>query len=851
VILLRLISWPDARKHVLRSLLTTAGIMLGIAVFIAMHLANGSILATFGATVDRIAGSTQLQISAGEGGFEEDVLEKVQAVPQVQVAVPVIEAVVSTGRQGQGNLKILAVDMTGDGNLREYKISGEQEGTVEDPLVFLAQPDSLIVSKEFGARNALKVNDPMVMSTMDGEKRFTIRGMMRSGGLASAFGGNLAVMDIYAAQKVFGRGRRFDRIDLRVKEGTTVEEGRRALISALGPGFTVEAPAARNRQFESLLRVYSTSMTVCSLFALFIGMFMIYNSMLIAVTQRRKEIGILRALGATRAQIQLLFLGESAVTGLVGSILGLVLGELVAARLSGYVSGLMQGIYGAMEPPQSVPLEPWVLVLTLGTGLVASVVSAVIPARQAARVDPAIALQKGQTQSLDEQESRARQIGAGVAALASIICLYVSEARAVFYIGYMLIAVVAVLLAPTLTMWLAKAMRPMLLVVAPVEGALAAESLLRAPRRTSSTAAALMFSLAMAIGLGGLARSTLSSVEDWMSATLNAPLFVTATEGAETASFHFPAAMLPELRAINGIEEVEPVRNLKVNMSGHTVLLLSTDLRPFSARTRGRRVIAGDYDVMHRLASEGKGVVVSENFAELQKLKQGDLLRLTTAHGKLALPVTGIVKDYSEQEGTIFMERSLYARYWNDESADVFRIYLKKGASADDVKRTILGRFAKDRRLFVLSTEDVKRYVLGVVDQWFSLTYIQIAIAVLVSILGILNTLTVSITERKRELGVLRAIGGLMTQVRVAIWLEAVAVAVVGLVLGFALGAANLYYTLQMVRRDFTGMALGYEFPSNIALALIPIILAAAVIAAFSPAEYAVRTPIVEALEYE
>ena len=186
MILLRLISWPDARKHVLRSLLTTTGIMLGIAVFVAMHLANRSIMTTFEQTVDRIAGATQLQISAGDSGFDEEVLQKVQAAPEVKVAVPVIEAVVSTGLKGQGNLKILAVDMTGDGSLRDYKVAGNED-VVEDPLIFLAQPDSLIVSKEFLTRNGLKLNDELKMSTMDGEKRFTIRGVMQSGGLASAF----------------------------------------------------------------------------------------------------------------------------------------------------------------------------------------------------------------------------------------------------------------------------------------------------------------------------------------------------------------------------------------------------------------------------------------------------------------------------------------------------------------------------------------------------------------------------------------------------------------------------------------------------------------------------------------
>src|SRR5271154_6849784 len=224
MILLRLISWPYVRKHALRWLLTMAGIGLGVAVFVGMHPANQSVLYAFRQTVDRIAGSTQLQISAGETGFDENVLDRVQSVPGIRVAVPVIEAVVSTGLPGQGNLLILGVDMTGDRSLRQYDLESGDEAVVDDPLVFLAQPDSLIVTDSFARENKLGIASKVPMSTMEGEKLFTVRGIMRSSGLASAFGGNLAIMDIYAAQKVFGRCRRFDRIDLAVDEGTSVED---------------------------------------------------------------------------------------------------------------------------------------------------------------------------------------------------------------------------------------------------------------------------------------------------------------------------------------------------------------------------------------------------------------------------------------------------------------------------------------------------------------------------------------------------------------------------------------------------------------------------------------------------
>src|SRR5262249_51157925 len=157
--------------------------------------------------------------TAGETGFDEDVLERVQAASTVRVAVPVIEAVVDTKLAGQGNLLILGIDMTGDRSLRDYDFESGDESVIDDPLVFLAQPDSLIVSKEFADRNGVATGSRLPLGTVEGEKAFTVRGVMTSSGLTSAFGGNLAVMDIYAAQKMFGRGRKFDRIDLAVKPG--------------------------------------------------------------------------------------------------------------------------------------------------------------------------------------------------------------------------------------------------------------------------------------------------------------------------------------------------------------------------------------------------------------------------------------------------------------------------------------------------------------------------------------------------------------------------------------------------------------------------------------------------------
>ncbi|MFB3828287.1 MAG: FtsX-like permease family protein [Bryobacteraceae bacterium] len=850
MILLRLISWQYARKHLLRSLLTTTGIVLGVAVFVGMHTSNRSVQQAFADTVDRIAGRTQLQISAGETGFEEEVLERVQAVAEVRAAAPVVESVVRTNLAGQGNLLVLGVDMTGDRSLRDYDFESGDEDVIDDPLVFLAQPDSIILTCDFAARNGLASGSRLRLESMEGPKEFTVRGILRAGGMTSAFGGNLAIMDIYAAQKMFGRGRRFDRIDVGLKDGVTLEQGEAAIARALGPAFEIEPPSRRGAHFASLMAAYTLGVNISSAFALFIGVFIIYNAFSIAVTERRAEIGILRALGATRGQIRALFLGESAVAGLIGSVAGVGFGLLVSRTLTGDTSRLAQDVFGVMQPPQEVQVEPWLLTAAVLLGVAASMLAALIPARNAARVDPVQALQKGKYQVLSAGESRLRAAAGALTLAFAAVSVLIGRSELLFYAGYLLFLVAAVLFAPWLALGLARLLRRPLKWVRPVEGALAADSLLQAPRRTSATVAALMLSLAMVIGLGGVARASYESIEEWVRTALDPDLFVTASESIAGRGFHFPASMYGELRNLPGVEAVQRVRSARIRYQGKPVLLIGIDMEDVPRRSRWRRVIAGDYKDMHRRAAAGEGFIVSENFAELRRLRLGDRLPLPSPSGMLDLPIVGIVRDYSNQVGTIFLDRGSYIRCWRDDAVDIFRVYAR-GTPPAELKRRILEKFSGNRRVFVLLNADVREEVMRISREWFGLTYIQMAVAILVAILGIVNTLTVSITDRRRELGVLRAVGALRNQVRHTVWIEALAIGGIALVLGLALGALSLSYQLTMVRRFFVGMPFDYTYPAGIAALLVPVILGAAFGSALLPAESAARGALVEALEYE
>jgi putative ABC transport system permease protein len=407
-----------------------------------------------------------------------------------------------------------------------------------------------------------------------------------------------------------------------------------------------------------------------------------------------------------------------------------------------------------------------------------------------------------------------------------------------------------VVAAPLLSVWLARAIRPVVRRLRPVEGTLAADSLIQAPRRSSASVAALMLSLALVVAFSGMARASVASIVEWMDTSLDPNLFVLPTQSLDNQTTRFPAAMAPEIAALPGVASVQMERDARVPFRGRQVMIVAHELAAM-ARTDRRPPVAGRTDDMYARAAAGEGLIVADALAQLQGLQLGEILEIPAPRGTLRLPIVGIVVDYSDQQGAILLDRRVFLQYWDDDAVSAYRVYVSEGEQPAVVRQRILDRYAGRRRVFVLTNDELKRYILTVVNQWFSLTSVQTGMAVLVAILGVVNTLTVSIADRRRELGVLQAVGALRPQIRLAIWIEALCIGVVGLALGCALGAINLYYVLEIARRDIAGTRLVYDFPFTAAAGLVPIILGAAFLASAWPAEAAVRAPLVEALEYE
>ena len=842
ITLLASISWPYARRHFFRMALTLFSVVLGVALFVSIHTVNQAVVKAFRTTVDQLAGTAQLQISAGEIGVDEDVLDRVQSVPGVRVATPVIEAVVSTELKGQASLLILGVDMTADSNLRDYSLESAGDDLEPDPLVLLAQPSSIVIARSVADENALHIGSTFFSTTMQGKKAFTVTGIMNPSGMANAFGGRFGIMDIYAAQKMLGRGRRFDRVDVAVEKERSVEEVQKAIASLLGSGFQVDRPSARGAQFDSLIRVYSLTTSLSSAFALLVGMFIIYNTLQTSVVQRRFEIGILRSLGATRHQVRSLFWGEAAIIGLAGALVGSVAGVLIARTSAANISGLIRELYGVAENVSVVNANAAVLAAAVFGGILTSIFAAWIPAREASHIDPIKALHHESDLRSSEGINRFRTILAAVAVAMSCLCWLLSVWRPLLYVSNLLAVVAVLLIVRVYARAFAKTIRPALQRVWPIEGPLAIDGFLRASSRNSGVITALTLAFGLVIVTAGIGRASSGAIYDWASGAFDADLLVSPNPNLTTRTLQFPGDMLEQLQAVPSVSKVEAVRSARIMWNRTPVMLVAADdgtLRNWAA------------GALNKSSSTLDGVIVSDNFAVPHDLKQGDILALPSPDGVLHLPILAVIKSYFDQQGCIFLDRQTYVQHWHDSSVNVFRVFLKPNSSEQEATRLILDRFSGNRSIFVLSSSEIRGFISSVVEKWNNISYIPVAIAVFVAVLGIVNSLTVSIMDRKREIAVLRAIGAERTHIRFMLWSEALILVMSAFGLGLIIGGLQLYYDLQTSVRFISGNVLAYKYPFTLALVLLPLVAVAAWVSAIAPVEAAVRHSAVEGLEYE
>jgi putative ABC transport system permease protein len=866
-----------------RTILTILGVSLGIMLFVGINVINQSTLSAFRENIDAVAGKAQLTVSAGDAGFSETILEKIEKTAGIRHSVPMIEArgfLAGPQKAGQ-SLVILGVDLLREQSVRTYKMSDEQ--VVDDPLVFLNQPDSIILTREFAREHGLALDSTFELATANGKKRFTVRGLLSPQGPARAYGGAIALMDIDGARMTFGKEGKIDRVDLVLKEGIPPENATALLRERLGESFRIERPEGRSESMERMVEAFQKMLQFFSTLALLVGIFLVANSISISVAERRKEIATLRALGASRRSVLTLFLSEAAAMGAMGALLGAFAGRVFAGSLIGLVTRAMSSQYLTPIQVQRLTFGAREVLLALALGASASLLAALWPALRATRIHPLEALKTASAADATGQKSWLN-LAPWVGTMLLIYVWIAAEKlwgirypwleplnQAAAMIGSALVA--PAIVSALLRAWGALAAQRARRSASDfssrgarsqdILSRLSRDQLLRNPQRTGVNVMSLMVGLMLVILVASVNVSFRTTIMSWFGKVLRADLLV-SSQGRmisyQTQPLHeklgWEIAKIPGLVIAPG-KPAMGMRFIHLDYNGIKLGMKAWD-RPIAGKSYSAFVFK---DFLTQEAAQKAGdelydskepvVFVSENFTLRHRLGTGDFLELKTPSGILRAKIIGIVTDFASPEGVVYMSRDQYKRYWQDPLVSVFALEVAPGASAQEVRKSIDATLGSSLNLTVVSNAEIKQQLTETIDQSFAYTSaIQVA-ALLVGLLGLINTLLISVLERTREIGMMRAVGMTRVQLIRMILQESCILGALGAVAAILLGSWLAWLWVTHTQAHILGWIVAFHFPWSAILTTLGAGIGVALLAGFFPARRAAYFEICDALDYD
>ncbi len=874
--LLRPISLRRLTEHKLRAAMTAVGISLGVAVLVAVVTVNAGIVGSFSDTLDRISGRVDLEVRGGDTGLDEMLVDKALEVPGVKYATPVIERTLDLADGTGETLAILGINFTEDPKALQhlYQLDAaalkrpaapdkpkNDDEFADDPFAMLDQPRQLVVTTEFAAKHHLQKGGTIELLTPVGRQTFTAFSIVEAKGPQKAMGGNLAIMDYVDAQEVFGLKRRVDRLDIALDDAKQPGEVARAVAAlkrAVGQEYDVERPGKRQARQEQLLKSFKLALAIGAGVALIVGMFLIYHTLSITVAQRRSEIGILRAAGATRRQIVALFTVEGLLFGLGGSLLGLALGGVLARGMMETSAQSVTDLYLRVHIQETrVAWSTMFFGLLLGT--VSSGLASLLPAWQASRLSPVDTIR---TVAFDFRgvptlRWEAREFGAlGCYALAPLVAQGppIGGFPVFGLMAMFLIVLGTTLLSRWLMLLLTRVLGPLATRFGGIEGRLAADNVTRGANKSAVTVASLMVGLSMVMGSAILTTSFRHSIQTWIEQTVPADLFITSNAnmgGIKNQPVDF--ALAAEIAKLPGVASVDTVRLRNVDFKSSRVLLLSLQTKIRFQHTSAWPIsrCAGDCKTVTSRLTAGEGVVISETLSHRFGTNPGETIGLQTAHGLVEFPVLAAMRDYSSDQGAVFMDRALYLKHWDDDKVDTFEPYMKPGVDPKVVREQVLAKWGKKYRLFALTNAEFRDEIGQMIDRLFSITRALELVTIFISLLSVVNTLLTAILDRMREIGVLRAVGMKRNQLVRVILTESLILALIGAAIGIVVGTVNGLIILKVVNAQDTGWDVPLNFPVHLALLYASALVVVGVLAAIYPARVAARVPVVDALNYE
>ncbi len=843
----RLMVRPLFREPV-RTSLTILAIALGVAVVLAIDLAGGAAAGSFRSSMETLAGENDLEVTAS-GGVPENVVGTLATLPYSIRVSPRVEdyAVIAETKK---SLPLIGLDIVAEGSAYAQSESQktaafQTQSASENVFEHLGDADSIWVGSSVG----YKTGDRVELLINDQVRNYTVRGLYPdSNGNESAI-----VMDLAAAQQALARYGRVDRILLKVPESPSLDEWQQRLRAVLPAGVEVRPQGTGTNENRRMLAAFRWNLRLLSYISLVVGAFLIYNTISVSVVRRRPEIGIVRALGASRGAILSAFVGEAACFGLMGALIGLPVGRFMATGAVRLMAATVESLYVSSRPG-TIELNAASILLALAIGVGVAVASSYSPAREASMVSPVEAMARGRRE-YDVRVHKARDVWLalvlGLAAAAASRAPAVAGKPFLGYLAAILLVAASALAMPAFVDALTSLSSKLLGKLLGVEAMLASRSLAASLRRTSVLVGALSTAIAMMTAVGIMVGSFRQTVMIWMSNQLPADLYLRPA-GSAAADRHptISSGLAEEIAKLPGVAAVDRLRAYEIRFEDMPATLASADLNVlrsyhnsdfFSGRPR-EQVLAELRD--------SNAVIVSEPFTYKHHLKAGDSITLSLGETQASFRIADIYYDYSSERGNVLMDRKTMLRYLPDPAPSNLAIYVSPDAQRDMVRAEI-EKATAGHRVLLFSNRDLRAEAIRIFDRTFAISYALEAVAVIVAVMGIAGALLALVIDRRRELGLLRFLGAATGQVRKLILVEAGLLGLLANLAGLALGFALSLILIYVVNKQSFGWTIRFHWPVEVLLGALTVVYGATVLAGLYPAQVAVRLNPLEVVHEE
>jgi putative ABC transport system permease protein len=825
----------ESCQHPGRTLLTLIGITVGLAAVVATRLVVDTVHRAYGELLSHACGQRSLEVTAaGQAGFDESIGQQLASVPGVTTVVRRIGGTVAALNQsGSVPVAVLGIDLDTDPVRDGY--------SPVDGSLPLSNGEGLL-DADLARVLGVRPGESLRLWTPGGPAEVRIAGTVRSHRIGGSLGGVL-IVSLAQARQLFVLPDQVNTLELVLGDETDTNHVQQQVSARLPPGLAVHAPGTGVEVARNSLVASEQGLTLLGLVAVVAAAFVITNTFLLNLGERRHQLAVLRTLGTTGAQLTRLVLREAVLYGLAGALAGCLVGLALASVLL----RLMEQFLGVQLPALILTLNPFLLALLLGPGLAVAV--AWFPARQAARQHP---LEELRQQPGSPAPSLSwRGVAVGFLLLAVGMALELALCR-----GWVPASEAKLLAAPALFFCLVGSACAFPLVVAGllrlaaflslgVAGTLALRQLIRHPMRTGLTATVLFLALVVAIGFGHAVRGVTGDLGRWCRQTIVCDYIIRGSmpDLSFSLATGLPDSVGDELAGCDHVAAVDRIAFVPVEVNGIPVLLLARTFAPDRSLPLGLQ--EGEPTQVQAGLARGE-VVLGGSLARELSLHAGDSLTLATREGPQTLRIAGTAVEYAAGGKALYAEWNTARRLLNLSCVHAFLVSARPGEARE--LAASLGSYCALHQLQLQMTGDLHAQIERQASRITGVLWVLMALAFLVASLGLVNTLTLNVTEEKRELGILRALGLKRGQLSRLVLLQAALLAGVTLLPGVLVGAglAFLIATSQGLDTPAAG-----AFRLDVVMLIGPCLLALAValLAAMLPARHIARMPVLQALQ--